>query len=92
MGERSLCVLLKKDFPCSSWPGGPGGAGGAGYGNWQGARSCGAEYFYWHAEDCAIRQKSYPYVCERKADDVGELTSTRVLSAKRGTSTPSPSL
>ncbi|XP_034235276.1 uncharacterized protein LOC117641771 [Thrips palmi] len=74
VGERSLCVLLKKDFPCSSWPGaggGAGGSGGAGYGNWQGARSCGAEYFYWHAEDCAIRQKSYPYVCERRADDVG---------------------
>ncbi|KAJ1526154.1 hypothetical protein ONE63_009314 [Megalurothrips usitatus] len=74
VGERPLCVLLKKDFPCESWPGGGGGGrgyGGAGYGSWQGARSCSAEYFFWHAEDCAIRQKSYPYVCERKADDIG---------------------
>ncbi|KAK3908488.1 Lysyl oxidase-like protein 2 [Frankliniella fusca] len=76
VGERPLCILLKKDFPCDTWPGAQGrgagrGRGGAGYGSWQGVRSCGAEYFFWHAEDCAIRQKSHPYVCERKADDVG---------------------
>ncbi|KAE8736584.1 hypothetical protein FOCC_FOCC017961 [Frankliniella occidentalis] len=75
VSDRPLCILLKKDFPCDTWPGavtgGRGAGRGGGYGSWQGVRSCGAEYFFWHGEDCAIRQKSYPYVCERKADDVG---------------------
>lgn len=81
MGERPLCILLKKDFPCDSWPGvagtggrGGGRGGGGGYGSWQGAPSCGAEYFFWHAEDCAIRQRAYPYVCERRADNIGKQT------------------
>jgi len=57
VGDRTLCVLLKKSYPCD----------GRRYGE-----SCSAEYMYWHAVDCAQRGQLYPYVCERKGDDIGE--------------------
>ncbi|XP_039277670.1 serine protease svh-1-like [Nilaparvata lugens] len=59
---RGLCVVAKHMFPC------PGAASTADRAE---TRLCDAEHYFWHVEDCSIMSGSHPYVCERKADDIG---------------------
>ncbi|XP_053979803.1 uncharacterized protein LOC128876963 isoform X3 [Hylaeus volcanicus] len=55
VGSRSLCVVLKRKFPCHDRP----------------DTVCVADYFFWDTEDCATSKKGHSYICERPYDDIG---------------------
>lgn len=62
--KRALCVVIKRYFPCST----PTKTKTTTQ-----TKVCDAEHFFWDVEDCGIMSAKHPYVCERKADKIGEL-------------------
>ncbi|XP_076379231.1 uncharacterized protein LOC143259719 isoform X2 [Megalopta genalis] len=54
-GARSICVVMKRKFPCHERP----------------DSLCVADYFFWDTEDCATSTKGHSYICKRPYDDIG---------------------
>ncbi|XP_078053179.1 uncharacterized protein LOC144478771 isoform X1 [Augochlora pura] len=55
VGARSVCVVMKRKFPCHERP----------------DSLCVADYFFWDTEDCATSTKGHSYICKRPYDDIG---------------------
>nr|CAD7463399.1 unnamed protein product [Timema tahoe] len=58
--DRPLCVEARRLFPCQH----------PYYSSAEDGSLCGANYFYWDIEDCAVSH-THPYICEKPHLDIG---------------------
>nr|CAD7594787.1 unnamed protein product [Timema genevievae] len=58
--DRPLCVEARRLFPCQH----------SYYSSAEDGSLCGANYFYWDIEDCAVSH-THPYICEKPHLDIG---------------------
>lgn len=63
------CIVLRRYFPCSENNDGE-------------EKLCDAQYYFWDVEDCKTMSVRQPYVCERPANNIGNLFKHTLQNTK----------